>query len=196
MHTRSSRKRTKLETEPEKGLEEQKKLVMQELGTVIELESHAFARSLYHDLASNSSIESFLKTSRFYSLRERRWKIPQNLAKLLDSNYCTPFRNIVASVVRHFWRDATWQGRREVVDTHATDLQHCLADPPEHASRPSLVIKAKGPSFQLPCVRIGQSLAKIGFSNTAACIEIQPEGGELPVSEQLARAAIYARYAS
>lgn len=141
-------------------------------------------------------LDDFLKTSRFYSLPERRWKLPQNYTKLLDTNFYTPFRNIVSSVVRRFWGDAARQRSREVVDTHATDLQHSMADPPAHASRPSLVIKAKGPSFQLPRIRNGEPPAKIGFSNIAACIEIHIDDGERPISEQLARAAIYARYIS
>ncbi|KAJ2920973.1 hypothetical protein H1R20_g16121, partial [Candolleomyces eurysporus] len=192
MHTRSSSKRTKTASLGQ-DLDEQKKLVLPELGEAIELPNDSFARSLYHDLASDSAIDSFLKTSRFYSLQERRWKLPRSYTKLLDTNFYTPFRNIISTVVKRFWGDATRQRSREVVDTHATGLQHSDADPATHTSRPSLVIKAKGPSFQLPCIETGQVSAKIGFTNIAACIEIQVEGGELPVFEQLARAAIYAR---
>jgi hypothetical protein len=65
--------------------------------------------------------------------------------------------------------------------------------PPSHTSRPSLVIKAEGPSFQSSCTIPGEEPAKIGFSNVAACIEIQVEGDELPAKAQLATVATYAR---
>ncbi|KAJ2912010.1 hypothetical protein MD484_g8405, partial [Candolleomyces efflorescens] len=58
---------------------------------------------------------------------------------------------------------------------------------------PSLVIRAEGPSFQVPVAHFGRRLSKIGFSNVASCIEIQVEGPELPATEQLAQMAIYAR---
>ncbi|KAJ2914982.1 hypothetical protein MD484_g5410, partial [Candolleomyces efflorescens] len=175
------------------GFEEKKNLVLSGLGPVAELKTDEFARSIYHDLASSSAIDNFLKTSRFYSLSDRRWKLPQTYSKLLDTSPYTPLRNIISAVVRRFWRDASRQHSREVVDTHATDLRHSVEDPPTHTSRPSLVIKAKGSSFQLPFLQNQKSRTKLGFSNIAACIEIKVDGDELPISEQLAQAAIYAR---
>ncbi|KAJ2914987.1 hypothetical protein MD484_g5415, partial [Candolleomyces efflorescens] len=40
---------------------------------------------------------------------------------------------------------------------------------------------------------MGKGPVKVGFFNTATCIDVQPEGEELPASQQLARMAIYAR---
>jgi hypothetical protein len=68
--------------------------------------------ALYRDIASDSAIDSFLKASRFYSVPERRWKLPQNYTKLLDAKFYTPFRNIISSVVRRFWGDASRQRSR------------------------------------------------------------------------------------
>ncbi|KAJ2914980.1 hypothetical protein MD484_g5412, partial [Candolleomyces efflorescens] len=193
MNTRSSTKRPKRTSASDDAFKEKKKLAMPELGPVIELEGDSFARSLYQDLASDSAIDDFLRTSRFYSFPERRWKLPKVYTKLLDANYHTPFCNVVSSIVRGFWRDASREGSRKVLDTHATELQHGVEDPSTHTSRPSLVIQATGASFQLPDTEKSKPRAKIGFSNISTCIELQVEGDERPVSEQLAQAAIYAR---
>ncbi|RXW23301.1 hypothetical protein EST38_g2527 [Candolleomyces aberdarensis] len=192
MRTRSSAKKSKDESF-NRAVDEKQQLVTPELGDVVELLDHSFARSLYHDIASDSAIDSFLKKSRSYSLTHRRWKLPRNCAKLFDSDFYTPFFNVVSSIVKHFWSDATTQGTRLVVDSHTTDLQHCEADSQSHYSRPSLVIKAEGPSFRLPRIIAGADSLEIGFSNISSCIEIQLEGEESPVSEQLVHVAIYAR---
>ncbi|KAJ2914988.1 hypothetical protein MD484_g5418, partial [Candolleomyces efflorescens] len=194
MQTRSSSKRS-IDTpaSPNRRIEDQKRLVLPELGPVIELENHFFARSLYRNLASTSAIDSFLRTSRLYSIPERRWKLPQNYSKLLDTNCYTPFLNIISSIVRRFWGDVARQRSREIIDTHATNLQHSPVDPPAHVSGPALVIKAKGSSFQLPRTRKGESPSKLGFSNITTCVEIHIDDTARPVSEQLAQAAIYAR---
>ncbi|KAJ2914981.1 hypothetical protein MD484_g5413, partial [Candolleomyces efflorescens] len=166
---------------------------MPELGPAIELKTPSFARSLYHHLADDSAVDAFLKVSRFYSLPERRWKLPRNHTKLIDTNFYTPFCNIISSVVRRFWGDASRQRSREVVDTHAAELRHSEEDPSTHTSSPSIVIKAKGSSFQDARGQNGRPPAKIGFSNITTCIEVQVNGDEPPVSEQVARAAICAR---
>ncbi|KAJ2914983.1 hypothetical protein MD484_g5411, partial [Candolleomyces efflorescens] len=194
MKTRSLTKRANSMSESDtKGFLEKKKLVLPELGPVVELKSDSFVLSIYRDLASDSAIDNFLKTSHLYSLSERRWKLPRDYSKLIDANVYTPFRYIISSVVKHFWRDASRECSREVVDTHATALPHSSEDPPTHTSIPSLVIKAKGSSFQLPYRGVAGLTAKIGFMNIAACIEIQVKDNELPVLDQLAQAAIYAR---
>ncbi|KAJ2911438.1 hypothetical protein MD484_g8976, partial [Candolleomyces efflorescens] len=192
MRTRSSGK----EPHPssfDRNLDEQKDLVLPELGEVITLEDDAYPRSLYHHLASKSAIADFLKKSRSYSLRNRRWKLPRSCAKLLSDDFHTPFLNIVSSIIKHFWGEATVNGSRMLVDTHSMDLAHCKHDPLGHASRPSFVIKAEGPSFQLPDSNSGNSALRVGFSNVTTCIELQPQHKAMPVSEQLARVAIYAR---
>lgn len=193
MQTRSSTRRTKFPL-ANQSLIEQKRLVIPEVVGAICLDDTAFARSLYHGLVSESSIDIFLKKSRSYSFTQRRWKLPRNCTRLFDHDFYTPVRNIVSSILKHFWRDSVAQGTRQVVDTHATDLQHSESDPPAHNSRPSLVIKAEGPSFQLPRPKPGENLAAVGFSNIASCIDVQMEADELPVDEQLVRVAIYARY--
>ncbi|KAJ2915009.1 hypothetical protein MD484_g5421, partial [Candolleomyces efflorescens] len=194
MKTRSLTKRDNPVSESDtKAFLEKKKLVLPELGPVVELKSGSFVLSLYRDLASDSAIDNFLKTSRLYSLSERRWKLPRDYSKLIDANVYTPFRYIISSVVKHFWRDASRLGSREVRDTHATALPHSSVDPPTHTSMPSLVIKANGSSFQLPWGGVAGLTAKIGFMNIVACIEIEVEDNELPVLDQVAQAAIYAR---
>jgi hypothetical protein len=192
MRTRSSAKRSQTASF-EQVSDEQKQLVISELEEAIQLEDNTFTRSLYHNLACDSVINNFLKKSRSYSLTKRRWKLPQNYAKLVDSDVYAPVRNIVSSIVRHFWPAAAAQRLRQVVDTHATAIQHSDAEFSSHTSRPSIGIVAQGPSFQLPSIRPGSIPAKIGFSNIAACIEVQVDGEEIPVDEQLARAAINAR---
>ena len=172
---------------------EKAKLVMPDLAGSIALEDNTFARTVYQRLASESSIDAFLKKSRSYSMRERRWKLPHDCTRLFNGDFYTPVRNIVSSIMKHFWKDATAQGKRQVVDTHTTDLQHYRSDPESHKSRPSLVIQAAGSSFQTPLPELGETATTVGFSNAASCIEIRCEGDDFPVEEQLVRATIYAR---
>lgn len=172
---------------------EKKRLVIPELVEVLELHDVSFAQSLYHNLACESAIDTFLKRTRSYSLTQRRWKLPWSYTKLLDRDCYTPLFTVMCSIVKYFWSDAVAQGTRTVVDTHAIHIQHSRIDSPAHNSRPSFVIKAEGPSFQLPDTVPGKKSPTIGFSNIASCIEIQVDGAE-SISEQLVRIAIYARY--
>ncbi|RXW20928.1 hypothetical protein EST38_g4918 [Candolleomyces aberdarensis] len=192
MRTRSSEKRDKTVSLDPK-FDEQKQLVLSELGGVISLDDETVIRSLYHHVAPESAIDTFLKKSRFYSLTQHRWKLPRSCAKLLNNDFHTPFLNVLSSILKHFWGDSAAQGTREVIDTHSTDLQHCEADSVIHHSRPSLVIKAQGPSFQLPYTKPGETQPKVGYSSIALCIEIQAEKDEIPIFDQLVRVAIYAR---
>jgi hypothetical protein len=138
----------------------------------------------------------FLEKLRSYSSKERRWKLPQDCTglRLFNGDFITPVRNIVSSILKHFWRDEMTQGKRQVVDTHATDPQHSESDSATHESRPSLVIKAECSSSQIPSTKPGETRAKIGFSNAFSRIEVRMEGDEFPVDGQLVRATIYARY--
>ncbi|KAJ2914088.1 hypothetical protein MD484_g6305, partial [Candolleomyces efflorescens] len=96
--------------------------------------------------------------------------------------------------MKYFWIDAVSQGARQLVDTRAIDIWHSQTDAPTHSSRPSFVIKAVGPSFELPATGSNGTATTIGFSNIASCIEIQVDSTLTEsTSEQLARAAIYAR---
>lgn len=192
MRTRSSNKKT-TPTLLGQGLEEQKRLVSSDLKESISLEDDNFPCSLYHHLASESAVNNFLKKSRFYSLAQRRWKLPRNCAKLLDNDFYTPFSNILTSILQHFWKDSYAQGTRKIVDTHATRLAHRGTESVNHSSNPSFVIKAMGPSFSLPCSDLGGDLREIGFSNVSSCIDIQIEDKQMSVAEQLTRVAIYAR---
>jgi hypothetical protein len=192
MRTRSSDKKTK-PVSHDPTFDEQKRLILPELGETISLKDDTFIRSLYHHIASESTIDAFLKKSRFYSLTQRRWKLPRSCTKLLDNDLCTPFMKVFSSILKHFWSDSPAHATREMVDTHATGLLHCEADAVTHRSHPSLVIRAEGPSFQLPRVDPGEAPPKVGYSNMTSCIEIQVDGNELPISDQLVRVAIYAR---
>ncbi|KAJ2926456.1 hypothetical protein H1R20_g10630, partial [Candolleomyces eurysporus] len=192
MHTRSSHKKTKpVSLDP--SLDSQKQFLLSELGEVISLDENTLIRSLYHHLAPEAAITTFLKKSRFYSWTQCRWKLPRTCTKLLDNDLYTPFLKVLVSILKHFKQDSTSQGTREVVDTHATDLLQGGTDSVAYHVRPSLVIKAEGPSFELPYTNPGEKPIKIGYSNIAACIDIQVEGSELTISDQLVRAAIYAR---
>jgi hypothetical protein len=193
MRTRSSGK-TAQSASFDRSLDDQKKLALPELGEVISLEDDAFPRSLYRHLAPESAIDDFLRKSRSYSLAERRWKLPRSCSKLLNNDSHTPFLNVLSSILTYFWNKPNVRGTRVVIDTHATSLPHCEANPTTHSSRPSFVIKADGPSFQLPNCEPGQPPAVIGFSNVASCIDLQIQEAEAPLDEQLTRLVIYARY--
>ncbi|KAJ2914315.1 hypothetical protein MD484_g6093, partial [Candolleomyces efflorescens] len=191
MRTRSSNKQNKSAYDP--AFDEQKQLVLPELQEAIGLEDDTFIRSLYHHIASELAIDTFLKKSRFYSLTQRRWKLPRSTTKLLDNNFCTPFLRVFSSILKHFGGDSLAQGTREVVDTRSTWLQHCEVDAVDHHSCPSLVIRAEGPSFELPKTTPGKTPMRVGYSNITSCIEIQVHGNEVPISDQLVRVGIYAR---
>ncbi|KAJ2936680.1 hypothetical protein H1R20_g421, partial [Candolleomyces eurysporus] len=192
MRTRSSGK-TARPASIDRSFDEQKNLVIPELGEVISLENDAYPRSLYHHLASESAISDFLRKSRSYSLSQRRWKLPRSYTKLLNNDFYTPFLNVFSSILKHFWNEPAAHGARMIIDTHETDLPHCEPGPTTHSSRPGFVIKAEGPSFQLPKSKPGEKLLHTGFSNVTACIDIQPQRNAMPVSEQLTQVAIYAR---
>jgi hypothetical protein len=192
MRTRSSDKKTK-PVSHDPTYDEQKQLILPELGEAINLEDDTFIRSLYHHVTLESTIDTFLKKSRFFSLTQRRWKLPRSCTKLLDNDLCTPFLNVFSSILKHFWSNSSTHGTREVVDTHATGLLHCEADAVTHHSCPSLVIRAEGPSFQLPRANPDEAPPKVGFSNITSCIEIQVDGNDLPIGDQLAQMTIYAR---
>ncbi|KAJ2927859.1 hypothetical protein H1R20_g9244, partial [Candolleomyces eurysporus] len=194
MRTRSSDKKAQ-SASLGRTLDERKQLVLPEVGESVSLKDDAFSRSLYHHVTSESAIDDFLKKSRSYSLAQRRWKLPRSCTKLINNDFYTPFLNIFSSILKHFWNEATVRGTRRVIDTHATDLPHCELDSgsTNHSSRPSFVIRAEGPSFQLPVSKTGEKPPALGFSNATACIDIQIQHDQMPVSEQLMRVAIYAR---
>ena len=191
MRTRSSDK--KVDSLDDPTFHDQKRLVLPGLGDVISLEDDTFTRSLYHHIASESAIDAFLKKSRLYSLAQRRWKLPRRCTKLLDNDLCGPFKKVFSSILDHFLDRSSAQETREIVDTHATDLLHREADALTHCSHPSLVIKAEGPSFQVPHTIQGNPSTSVGFSNITSCIEIYMQGNEPPIAEQLVQMAIYAR---
>ncbi|RXW20940.1 hypothetical protein EST38_g4923 [Candolleomyces aberdarensis] len=193
MRTRSSHCKKPQPVSLDPSLDAQKQSFLSELGEAISLEDNTLICSLYHHLAPEPAITTFLKKSRLYSWTQCRWKLPRTYAKLLDNDLYTPFVKVLASILKQFKQDSTPQGTREVVDTHATDLLHDETDSVAHHARPSLVIKAEGPSFELPHTNSGGKAIKIGYSNIAACIDIQVEGRELTISDQMLRAAIYAR---
>ncbi|RXW13914.1 hypothetical protein EST38_g11942 [Candolleomyces aberdarensis] len=194
MRTRSSDKKAQ-SASFDRSLDEQKQFVLPEVGEIVSLEDDAFSRSLYHHVAPESAIDDFLKKSRSYSLAQRRWKLPRSCTKLLNNDFYTPFLTVFSSILKHFWNEATVRGTRRVIDSHATNLPHCELDScsTTHSSRPSFVIRAEGPSFQLPVSKTGEKPPAIGFSNATACIDIQIQHDQMPVSEQLMRVAIYAR---
>ncbi|KAJ2912851.1 hypothetical protein MD484_g7573, partial [Candolleomyces efflorescens] len=97
MHTRSTSKNSNATVDQD--LEQKKALTLPELGVALELEDASFARSLYHDLASDSAIDAFLKNSRVFCFVERRWKIPRNYSKLIDANFYTPIWNVISSTL-------------------------------------------------------------------------------------------------
>ncbi|KAJ2914089.1 hypothetical protein MD484_g6304, partial [Candolleomyces efflorescens] len=191
MRTRASTKQAE-SAQWDRFSEAKKQLVMPELTEAVYLQNASFARSIYHELADESVIGAFLKKTRCYSLTQRRWKLPRSFTKLLDGDCHTPFFDIISSIIKHFWTDAVAQGTRQVVDTHATDIWHSKTDGLAHKSRPSFVIKAEGPSFQLPKMLREGKVVKLGFCNIASCIEVQVDSTE-STSEQLIRMAVYAR---
>ncbi|KAJ2911556.1 hypothetical protein MD484_g8863, partial [Candolleomyces efflorescens] len=174
------------------SLEEQRGLVEFDIGIGCQSKTGTLVRSLYN-AAADSAIDDFLKKSRFYDLKQRHWKLPRNFSKLLDGNACKPFFSIVSSIVKHFWGDATAEGTRQVVDTHATDFPHVEKDYENHISHPSIAIKAVGPSFELPYSEASDKIGEIGFTNVTTCIEVYVKGDELDAVEQAFRVGIYAR---
>ncbi|KAJ2913152.1 hypothetical protein MD484_g7263, partial [Candolleomyces efflorescens] len=192
MRTRSAgQANTNFALEP--TIHEQRRLALAELRDAISINDEDFIPFLFQNMAPELAIDTFLRKSRFYSLSQRRWKLPRSCAKLLDKDIHTPFLNILSSILKYFLGEITAEVTRELVDTHATDLRHREPNSTLHHSRPSLVIKAEGPSFQLPSTEPGQTLQKVGYCNIATCIDIQVDGSEFPISDQLVRATTYAR---
>jgi hypothetical protein len=83
--------RTRSTAKPlDSSFDKQKKVVLPELGEAISLEDDTFIYSLYHHVASELAIDVFMKKSRFYSLAQRRWKLPRSCTKVLDNEIYGP----------------------------------------------------------------------------------------------------------
>ena len=80
-----------------------------------------------------------------------------------------------------------------MIDTHSIPLLHRETDGVTHHSSPSLVIRAEGPSFQLPRANPGEGSPNVGYSNVASCIDIQVDANKTTIAEQLVKVTIYAR---
>lgn len=177
-------------------MEEQKEIVEKELGkSIVELpKDSTFASSLYHNHASSDEIEMFLKETEVYRTEDKRWDLPQARSGeiLLEAAIYEPLVKVLKAILSKFQTGAS-SSKREVIDTHSTNLPHKEPGPTTHFSRPDISVKARGPSFQLPHK---ETRSNVGFSNMATCFEVKAaENKKWTLMKNLLQLAVYARYA-
>lgn len=164
---------------------EGKRVLVKELDTFIELpENSTFASSLYHGIASDGEIDSFLGSTDVYSTEQGRWALPASHKDLKEERMYEPLIKLLNEIFRRFWNDTN---SREAVDTHSTRLPHKEFVDTNNYSRPDITVKAQGPSFQLPPKKT------IGYSNMVTCFEVKVTSQGSSLVDELLQLAGYAR---
>ncbi|KAF6760834.1 hypothetical protein DFP72DRAFT_959503 [Ephemerocybe angulata] len=119
-------------------------------------------KDLYKDTVSERRIDAFLAKSTLYDLERQVWvDIPK---KTEDSaNLTSLYLGVIKTIIDELGHS---KGTREVVDARDTEFPHL--DDRTQSSKPSIAIKATGPSFSLP-----DGGRVIGFSNVASVFDVK-----------------------
>lgn len=170
--------------------------LLKELGH-IPTTSLDFLYSLYDDTATVQDIDSFLDLPETPFKRKKRdtaqgrWAgIPQSPKR--EEKIYPPLTAVFQAIIAHFGNNLTDSSDvgvvREIVDTHDTSL----VNENKTKSRPDYIVRAEGPSFELPTTT-SQRIAgheTLGYTNTAAVFEVKMErtrGSDVQQVGQLAR---------
>ena len=163
--------------------------------------SREYAHEIYRDVAQDEEIQNFLKETAYYDLSKEEWSIPAHPTSTLA--VVEPVSLILPSIVARFVKPSHPGVVREV----CTTMEASGADEDNndgYRTLPFLLLKAAGPSFQMPGpddedepADSNAEPADIGFSNIATCflVATEPKSGtedvELEILEELAS---YSRY--
>ncbi|KAF5341214.1 hypothetical protein D9611_006102 [Ephemerocybe angulata] len=149
-------------------LEAQKKSAVADLGEILTVDGSCL-QDLYKGTASDRRIKNFLTASSLYDYNTKSWTgvppVPRDETKLR-----VWFTKVIKMIIDGL---GNVKGTREVVDTSHTTFAHC--EEPTQTSRPSISVRATGPSFAEPWVPNGGKRIPnaVGFSNVATVFEVK-----------------------
>ncbi|KAJ3549037.1 hypothetical protein NMY22_g1036 [Coprinellus aureogranulatus] len=162
-----------------------------DLGSKVHEVDSEWTSDLYSSIARDEELIDFLKSDRSgYYVASGRWTVlPANPGK--KDELATGLLKILSAVIRHFHPSTpTASVSREVVDTHDIPLAHC--DSRRRTSQPDISIKAKGPSFEVPCPT-AQGRSNLGYGNIAAVIDVRLDKEWGNIVDQANRVALSCR---
>ncbi|KAF6760864.1 hypothetical protein DFP72DRAFT_804773 [Ephemerocybe angulata] len=149
-------------------LAEQRRAAISDLHDIVTVDGSCL-KDFYKAAASDRRIKNFLTASALYDYGTNTWTgISREVRdeKTLRASLVKVIKTIVAGL-------GNMKGSREVVDTHHTAFPHC--EEASQTSKPSISIKATGPSFSEPWVPQGAKRVPnaTGFSNVATVFEVK-----------------------
>ncbi|KAF5341020.1 hypothetical protein D9611_006111 [Ephemerocybe angulata] len=151
-------------------LEAQRKSAVADLGEILTVDGSCL-QDLYKGTASDRRIKNFLTASSLYDYNTKSWtgvlRAPRDETQLR-----VWFTKVIKTIIDGL---GNVKGTREVVDTSHTTFAHC--EEPTQTSRPSISVRATGPSFAEPWVPNGGKRVPnaVGFSNVATVFEVKPD---------------------
>ncbi|RXW21340.1 hypothetical protein EST38_g4517 [Candolleomyces aberdarensis] len=158
----------------------------------VSLAEEQFTNSLYHELVSDERVEAFLASCDLYDSKTERWlNIPKAEEISEKSDLYKPVLEIIDNIIKGLSDGA--DRTRQIKETHDVRLLHLEESEMDHYSSPSLAIRARGPSFELPRLTKNGSSTSIGFSNVTACFDVVRSEDAHDGLSQLGQQAVYAR---
>lgn len=183
-----------LESDRAPEVEEQ---LLKELGEIATT-TIEFLLSLYDNVATLQEIDAFLDSPdcpfkrKVLGSPEGHWiGIPQPPKR--ENKIYTPLMNVFQSIVTHFDNgDSDEFGPgvvRDIVDTHDTSLEN----ENKTKSRPDYVVRAEGPSFEIPSTTSQRmdGHETLGYTNAASVFEVKTEKSRGSVIQQVGQLARY-----
>lgn len=149
--------------------------------------------SQYHELASEQSIREFLVAEPLWNSDQKEWIA---VARATSSEALrVAVRDVVEAIIQNFGsRLANSSVTRNACITRRRfphrDYYHT-----ERGSRPPIVIKASGPSFEDPIGTSPETVPEVGYTNAASCFNVRQaqklRDDDLYHAEQ---SAVFAKY--
>ncbi|KAF6760878.1 hypothetical protein DFP72DRAFT_1165971 [Ephemerocybe angulata] len=131
----------------------------------------AYFKGLYEGVISDRKIKDFLASSSFYDHDRKRWSdLPRAAGD--EGELYAPFLHLISAIIGSL---GNAKGSRQVVDTHNTDFAHM--NDPTNISKPTMAIRATGPSFSEPPTKEGTACTgnATGFENVASVFDVRRE---------------------
>ncbi|KAF6760880.1 hypothetical protein DFP72DRAFT_1165973 [Ephemerocybe angulata] len=154
----------------ESVLAAQRKIAVSDLHDLPTVDA-AYFKGLYEGVISDRKIKDFLASSSFYDHDRKRWSdLPRAAGD--EGELYAPFLHLISAVIGSL---GNAKGSRQVVDTHNTDFAHM--NDPTNISKPTMAIRATGPSFSEPPPKKGtpRTANAIGFENVSSVFDIRRE---------------------
>ncbi|KAJ2914710.1 hypothetical protein MD484_g5717, partial [Candolleomyces efflorescens] len=159
-------------------------------------------RTIYFGITRKKNIDEFLQFCPYFDRRRMAWEgvyefrlFPSSPghSKYEVSQLTHRFSNVITSIMKDL---GNYNGKRELMDASDTPLYHKEAEGMiEEFSSPTFVIRAEGPSFELPSHKgpsQGARRDRFGFTNITTCIDVVDRVA-VSQAEIHAQQAVYAR---